>query len=67
LGRGKNGIGAEEIVSIPPFFGPATNCQELGQLGYTLTGYHLVKSNNEIKIVYCAFQRPAQGTNQSNI
>ncbi len=25
------------------FYGTASNCEELGRLGYTFNGYHLVK------------------------
>jgi len=52
----------------PRFYGPPTNCSELGLLGYTLNGYYLVNSkpaNNAIKssetkieTVYCAFKQP---------
>ena len=47
------------------FFGPPTNCSEIGMLGYTLNGYYLVKSSdpvnkNKILVVYCTF-RQAQG------
>ena len=43
------------------FYGPATNCNELGKLGYTLNGYYLVNGKEQfkkIKIVYCQFQQP---------
>lgn len=53
------------------FFGPPTNCSEIGMLGYTLNGYYLVKSTdqinkNKIKIVYCAFRQAQEAmiTNQ---
>ena len=48
------------------FYGPPTNCKELGRIGYTLNGYYLVRSNKnqspksegEIEIVFCRFQFP---------
>ena len=35
------------------FYGPATNCDELSNLGYTLNGYYLVNStkNSQAEIV----------------
>ena len=45
------------------FYGPATSCEELGLLGYTLNGYYLVKKETDstikvkIQIVYCQFQQ----------
>jgi len=47
------------------FYGPPTNCYDLGKLGHTLNGYYLVKGNessnkNKMVTVYCAFQQ-AQG------
>ena len=52
------------------FFGPPTNCHEIGQLGYTLNGYYLIKrrddsnENGKIGVVYCRFQQ-IQKTNPS--
>lgn len=51
--------------AVAQFFGPPTNCSEIGMLGYTLNGYYLVKSTdstnkNKIIVVYCTF-RQAQG------
>jgi len=46
------------------FYGPATNCKELGMLGHTLNGYYMVKSNEnasktkKIRAVYCRFKKP---------
>ena len=54
------------------FYGPAINCDELGLLGYTLNGYHLVKKTTDsnkkgkIGIVYCQFQQ-FQGQKKSKI
>jgi len=45
------------------FNGPATNCEELGLIGYTLNGYYLVKKSTDltkkgtIGFVYCQFQQ----------
>ena len=41
------------------FYGPPTNCTELGQLGYTLNGYYLVNrshTSKHIEIVLCRFE-----------
>lgn len=53
------------------FYGPATSCDELGLLGYTLNGFYIVKgkgqssSSNKIEVVYCRFLRPhQQGTKE---
>jgi len=47
--------------------GPATNCNELALLGYSLNGYHLIKKKDKSKyktkiaVVYCQFQQlPSQ-------
>jgi len=47
------------------FKGPATSCDELGMIGYTLNGYYLVKakaqsidSSHKIEVVYCQFYQP---------
>ena len=45
------------------FYGPASNCNELGRLGYTLNGYYLVKGKDEsirnsIEAVLCRFKLP---------
>ena len=51
------------------FYGPASNCKELGKLGYTLNGYYLVngsKTSNQIVITFCRFKLPP-GENESNI
>ena len=55
------------------FYGPATGCDELGKLGYTLNGYYLVNgkrpnktlnniSMNQLEVVECSFhQRLREG------
>ena len=48
------------------FYGPATSCEELGMLGYTLNGFYMVQresqsssgSRNKIEVVYCQFFQP---------
>ena len=45
------------------FYGPPSNCNELGKLGYTLNGYYLVKGKGEslsngIEAVLCQFKLP---------
>jgi len=47
------------------FYGPASNCNELGKLGYTLNGYYLVKGkgeslSNSIEAVLCQFNLPGK-------
>jgi len=47
------------------FYGPASNCNELGRLGYTLNGYYLVKGKDEsirisIEAVLCRFKLPEE-------
>jgi len=43
----------EEIINIgegvtdTQFYGPATNCDELKKIGYTLNGHYLLKSNKD--------------------
>ena len=44
------------------FYGPPTNCSDLGKLGHNLNGYYLVKSSdpsqkNKMMTVYCAFRQ----------
>jgi len=51
------------------FYGPATSCDELGKIGYTLNGYYIVKakpqsivrSSHKFEIVYCQFYQPLLG------
>lgn len=45
------------------FYGPASNCHELGKLGHTLNGFYLVKGKDEsisrsVEAVLCQFQVP---------
>jgi len=47
------------------FYGPASNCNELGKLGFTLNGYYLVKGkdesiSNSIEAVLCRFNLPEE-------
>ena len=55
--------GKEKNVTDKKFYGPATNCNELRQLGYTLNGYYLVNGkeefiNRQVEVVYCKFKFP---------
>jgi len=64
-GREKNSTGGQNVPK--PFYGPPTNCSDLGKLGYTLNGYYLVngaKIQNQIEVVLCRFQL-APGENES--
>lgn len=58
------------------FYGPASNCLELGKLGYTLNGYYLVKSNDLqdssskkaiVDVVHCQFQQSLKGAGKKGI
>jgi len=54
------------------FYGPASNCNELGRLGYTLNGYYLVKGkdepiSNNIEAVLCQFQLPEESKEGKNV
>ncbi len=61
------------------FYGPATGCNDLGKLGYTLNGYYLVhgkekqssdSSSNiisQIEVVECRFRQKPKTGNQSNV
>ena len=47
------------------FYGPASNCKELGKLGYTLNGFYLVKGkgesgSNSVEAVLCQFKLPEE-------
>jgi len=61
---------SSDTDQLKQFFGPPTNCHEVGQLGYTLNGYYLIKrrddsnENGKIGVVYCRFQQ-LQKTNPS--
>ena len=53
------------------FFGPASNCNELGKLGFTLNGYYLVKGKDEstinsIEAVLCQFNLPEKSKGGKN-
>lgn len=55
--------GKEKNYTETRFFGPATSCEEMGKLGYTLNGLYLVNgkrelSKNEIGVVFCRFKLP---------
>ena len=58
--KGKNEAENKDLMQ---FYGPATNCNELALLGYTLNGYYLVnkreKPNEKAKVgvIYCRFQQ----------
>ena len=53
-----------EIESETRFYGPATSCEELGKLGYTLNGLYLVdckdksKKGVKIEVIECRFKQP---------
>ncbi len=45
------------------FYGPATSCEELGKLGYTLNGLYLVdcadkSMEGKIEVIECRFKQP---------
>jgi len=45
------------------FYGPATSCEELGKLGYTLNGLYLVdckdiSKKGNIEVIECRFKQP---------
>ncbi len=66
-------IPENSTTSIGRFYGQPTSCSDLSQLGYTLNGFYVVKSNNEstnsseIKLdnVFCAFKQPESAFNSS--
>jgi len=66
---GKGDTNKKEQINLQ-FYGPATNCDELGKLGYTLNGYYLVKNKDQklessrgnIDVVHCLFQQPLKGS-----
>ncbi len=48
------------------FYGPAYNCDDLGKLGYTLNGYYIVNSyenvtNTKREVVLCRFKQSRLG------
>ena len=55
----------EGSSSIKRFYGPPTSCSELGDIGHTLNGYYLVKSElashtSKIQTIYCRFNQPQE-------
>jgi len=53
------------------FYGPASNCNELGKLGFTLNGYYLVKGkdesvSNSVEAVFCRFNLPEESKGGKN-
>ena len=53
------------------FYGPASNCDELGKLGFTLNGYYLVKGkgesiSNSVEAVLCQFNLPKESKGGKN-
>jgi len=63
---GKENVFVEEQNLDKRFYGPATSCEELGMLGYTLNGFYMVQrksksssvGSNKIDVVYCQFFQP---------
>ena len=52
------------------FYGPATSCDELGKLGYTLNGLYLVDckdkpSKDRLEVIICRFKQP-NGSKEGN-
>jgi len=61
----------EEAAVDTRFYGPASNCNELGKLGFTLNGYYLVKGkdesiSNSIEAVLCQFNLPEKSKGGKN-
>jgi len=67
-GKEKNETDADDESNFR-FYGPATGCNDLGRLGYTLNGFYLVQErenkstnssigsdNRQIEIVECRFR-----------
>ena len=58
----------EEETPASKFYGPATSCDELSLLVYTLNGFYVVEEKNQdqkntngskkIEVVYCKFHQP---------
>jgi len=61
-GKPKNNTGNDETETH--FYGPATTCEELAKLGYTLNGLYLVdckdksKRGIQIEVIECRFKQP---------
>jgi len=61
----------EEAAVDTRFYGPASNCNELGKLGFTLNGYYLAKGkdasiSNSIEAVLCQFNLPENSKGGKN-
>lgn len=61
----------EENYVRQPFYGPATSCDELGKIGYTLNGYYLVNGKKEsqipaIEIIYCYYKNTGEPNGSKN-
>ena len=57
-----------ENESKTGFYGPASSCEELGMLGYTLNGLYLVDCKDKsikgkIEVIECRFKQP-QGSKE---
>ena len=60
--RGSQNSTNDDGNNAARFYGPPTNCSDLGKLGHNLNGYYLVKSSdpsqkNKMMTVYCAFRQ----------
>ena len=65
-GKPKNNTDEHEVETR--FYGPATSCEELGKLGYTLNGLYLVdcedkSQKGKIEVIECRFKQP-QGSKE---
>lgn len=57
------------------FYGPPTNCSDLSQLGYTLNGFYMVKSEADLlgttglqlETVFCTFKQPESPFNKLDV
>lgn len=53
-----------DIASAITFYGPASSCEELRMLGFTLNGFYLVdgkdklKKGQTIEVIECRFKQP---------
>lgn len=59
-GKSKNDT---ENESETRFYGPASSCEELGKLGYTLNGLYLVdckdrSKKGKVEVIECRFKQP---------
>ena len=67
----KDNVEKEKVANDKRFYGPASDCNELGKLGYTLNGYYLVKgegdsTSNSIEAVLCQFKLPNESKEGNN-